>query len=414
MPRGESQTPKEALTPPSAPLSPKAQTAEQRAETQALRLELTSIKELEALFKDAKKRFLETHTEEDRQSAVLLHKELKERIASLRDKINPFERVISVREQYESQVTILNTVGILETFTTGEHTGEQGIIGIDGKEYPIPTYQDISRRMIDKREVLKTKIEQGFTKLILVPFGMPIDTLIEKYKQTLQRHFDEGKLFYTKADPDDPDEEQVLIPKLHAEGPLYVWDQYQGGDMIDPATNTSKLVYDPQEFSPDHKGKTKQDLITINGGWQILLLENMPNIPRQGKVKTQGGRTQIDTKGNTITAYMEAGKIIPSPQEYLSAIITESSNPASPYFQEQGMTPEEQMMYALTYLEETNQVIDDWQGNGSLSYQIRAYFPAFGCVPIACWNRDAGRAYLSWDDRGYRRGNYGLRSAVGV
>jgi len=78
-------------------------------------------------------------------------------------------------------------------------------------------------------------------------------------------------------------------------------------------------------------------------------IETLPNIPRAGKGKELKGRKQL-----------EAGL---SPRKYLETLRTDPQ-----YKNESGMTPEDQITYAMLYLEQTNQVVDDWQGKGSLSY----------------------------------------------
>jgi len=310
---------------------------------------------------------------------------------------------------------MLETTDLLETFPDGN----QGIRGIDGQEYLAPTLAEINHRMVEHRETLETKTKQGFQRIILVPFGLPLATLIEKYRAAIQRHFDDRKLFYTKADAHDQNEELAPITEINADGPLFVWDEYQNADQaeIDPKTgrvSPPKLVYHPKEFSANHGGETKQEIIKVNGGWRILLLEDMPNIPKAGKAKTTAGRTQIDAQGTQIKQYMEAGKYTPNSIEYLNALTAESSNPSSPYFEEQGMTPEDQIIYALTHLEAENQVIDDWQGHGKISWQIGAYFPVSRYVPIADWDRGGRQADLDGNDHDRRNDYYGLRSAVGV
>jgi hypothetical protein len=124
------------------------------------------------------------------------------------------------------------------------------------------------------------------------------------------------------------------------------------------------------------------------------MIEVDPNIPRAGKGKPIGGRPRI-----------EANK---TPKEYLEAIGT------GEYQNESGMTPEEWLMQAITTLEEKNQVIDDWQGKGSIAYNTGAYFPASGRVPYACWGRGIRRAYLDRDDPARGNGGIGARSAVRV
>lgn len=373
-----------------------------REQPSPLQAELHAVTALKERFDAA---YQAAITSGDTTVAERLKQELTDKMNALKDKLNPFEARLKVREQYESQKSIMARLGILEALSDGR----LGIKGIDGQEYPLPSYQEVSKRMVEKKEVLGTKVDQGFVKLLLVPFGMPLDKLVGIYKAALQKHFDENKLYYTKKDPHDAEEPLERITQLHAtEGPLWVWDQYNGADV------NGKLVYYPKEFSAQHGAKTKTELLADGQhGITLRFLEDMPNIPCQGHGKTVGKsgheRAQLDTAGTSITGYIESGHTIPSPREYLKALQTEKQ-----YQNEQGMTPEEQIMYALTYLEETNQVIDDYQGKGSISYQLGAYFPSSARVPGSYWVRGNRRAYLRGSVPGRRRDRYGARSAVGV
>jgi hypothetical protein len=84
------------------------------------------------------------------------------------------------------------------------------------------------------------------------------------------------------------------------------------------------------------------------------------------------------------------------------------------YKDEFGTTPEEWLMQAITMLEEKNQVIDDYQGNGKITYNTGGYFPASGDVPSAYWNRGNRQAYLHGNDPTNRNVFIGARSAVRV
>ena len=195
------------------------------------------------------------------------------------------------------------------------------------------------------------------------------------------------------------DQNEQLVPlALDKNQPLYDWDGYDEADI------NGKLVYQPKEFSKNHKGKTKQEILkeqekeSTTPGWHIILIEDMPDIPRENKGKTIGGRKQFEAND--------------TPNNYLKTL--RDSKKDNPYQGEEGMTPEDQLMYAITHLEETDQVIDDYQGNGSISYQVGAYFPASGYVPSAYWRRDGRRAYLDGNDPDNRDGNCGVRSAVRI
>jgi len=115
--------------------------------------------------------------------------ELEEKRDALASKLWSFEGLPQkeLKEQYESQREILENVGILEKLTNGE----MGIRGIDNKEYSFPSYKEISKRIRENKEMLKTKVEQGFNQLLIVPFGMKLDDLIEKYKEVILKHYRE-------------------------------------------------------------------------------------------------------------------------------------------------------------------------------------------------------------------------------
>lgn len=345
-----------------------------------LKKEYKDIKSLKQEFDLAYQKAVETG---ELEKARELKNRIELQMNSLREKLWPFENLPQkeFQEQYKSQKEILEKIGILEKLSSGE----MGIKGIDGKEYVFPKIEKIFKMARENKEVLKTKAEQGFQKLLIVPFGMKLDDLIEKYKQVILRHHKEGKLFAAKKDPKEPDQKL----KLDEKQPVYACDKCLNADI------KGELVYYPEEFSKNHQGKTKKEILKERGGFNILLLEDLPNIPREGKGETIGDRKQLEANQ--------------TPSEYLNKIQTDQN-----YQNEQGMTPEDQLAYAITHLEQTNQVIDDYFGNGSISYQLGAYFPASGVVPYAYWDRGSRLACLDWNVPGYRVGFCGVRASVRV
>lgn len=175
--------------------------------------------------------------------------------------------------------------------------------------------------------------------------------------------------------------------KLDKDNPLYVLDQYQ----------EKNISYFPAAYDQDeakHGGQTKQALLKQNQAFHILLLENTP-IPRRGNGATVRGRPQI-----------EAGK---TPREYLKLLQED------PLYQgEQGLTPEAWITQFMLTLETKNEVIDDYLGNGSLNYNLGAYFQDFGVVSCGYWYRGGAQAEMDGDDAGSRDTFRGARSAVMV
>lgn len=330
-----------------------------------------------------------------------LKRELSDRLEALKEKVNPLERILLIKEQYQRQRDI-HERRILTQQPSGEYTAQF----IDGKEYPFPSYEEVVQRLRDNKEMLKLKAEQGFSQMLIVPFGMSLNVLIEKYKATLVKHFEEKKLFFTKENQDDDTEALVSITeaKFDSNEPVWTWDGYNQADV------ENKLVYFPKEFTQNHQGKTKQEILDQSqSGWQIVFVENMPNIPAEGQAQTKGGRMQIDNKGSSIKAFIKQGETIPSPEEYLKALLEDPQ-----YQHEDGGTMEDELIYMITYLEDYNQIINDYSGNGKIAYKVGAYFHASDDVPYACWYRGNRQTSVSRDDGGSRDGDCGVRPSVRV
>jgi len=292
---------------------------------------------------------------------------------------------LKIKEQWNAEVKLLFELGVLETFPESK---ELGIRGIDGKEYPVPRPEEIIARLEKNKEMILTKMEQGFTKLVMEPFAYSFDKLSDKYKKTILEHHKNGKLLATKENPTDPDEN---LPLDESE-PLWRWeDGYNHCDTED------KMIYFPKEFRKDHGGKTKKELLSsdIITGWNIWLVEDIPNIRREGKGQEIGKRHQLETNK--------------TPHEYLKLLQT---NPE--YKNEEGLTPEADIMYALMNLKEKNQVTNDYQGKGSLSCQLGGYLVSSGYVPYSCWYRGYRQAFLSGYYPSDLDSEYGVRVGVRV
>jgi len=292
------------------------------------------------------------------------------------------------REQYDTQYRILNKLGLLDILP---ESGETGIIGIDNKEYPIPTREAIEQEIRAHREVYETKMNQGFTQIQLTPFGIPLDVLTSTLERRIREHHKQGKLLATKEKPDDPDEPL----DIDTNQPLYVWNEWRNSD------KDGRCVYYSTSFNQtNHGGHTKTEILkaqegTPFAGWNVLLLEpDMMNIPREGRGKTKGGRKQLETNK--------------TPMEYIRQLQT---NPQ--YTNEQGETNEDWLTKFITHLEKTNQVIDDWQGKGSACFLAGSYIPVSVGLGGGHWVRDGRQASLDGGVAWRRFSVYGFRSAVG-
>ncbi len=338
--------------------------------------------------------------------AKALARKTQEHLSRMEAKLWPFEQELPQKEiqgQYAIQKEILAKNNILELMPDGT----LGITGIDQKTYPFPKLEQIQKEL-QKNPELKTKMEQGFSELNITPFALPLSKLTEAAAKIIKKHYaglpdpqdsqkritdpQKTKLFTTKRDPNDPNEK--LIPlELDESQPLWIWDKYQNADI------NKELVYFPKQFDQtNHQGQTKQEILkipTVFPGYLITLQEKNPNIPRENQGKTQKGRKQI-----------EANK---TPKEYLQKLQIDQI-----YQKESGTTPEEWLTKFLTHLEKTDQVIDDYIGNGSAAYNLAGYFPASGDVSRAFWCRGGRRAFLRGSDAEHRLSHVGARSAVRV
>jgi len=296
---------------------------------------------------------------------------------------------LSLREQWEKRVKSLWDSHVLEILP---ETKKLGFVDIEGHECPMPSYEDIKKMITpEKAELLETKITQGFTRLHLVPQTAALDTLIAKYKALLLQKHQEGKLLSTRGDQ---------LP-LNPDGPLYVWDQYQGADTKD--NPNEGVVYYPEQYDQaDHRGQSKRHLIANGTSWNVELIEDLPDLPAAGQGEQLNKKRGLDTD----RVPLEANH---TPREYLQTL---GSDPN--YQGEQGFTIEDWLAYVISKLEEENIQIDDWQGQGKGCLNLASYFPADSSVSYCLFYRDVSQAYLSRIIPGNRVGSIAARSSVKI
>lgn len=281
------------------------------------------------------------------------------------------EGTLHLSSQYESQLNVLRESAVLKKLSSGQ----EGIDGIDNTFHLVPTLPEI-RAALARQPHLKEKVAQGFTRLLLVPFGMPLDDLRDKYKETLLTVDQAGGL---------KDSQGNAVP-LDRSNPLYTWDQYNNADV------TGALLYDTQEFSQNHQGKKKADLLSSSpSGFQVLLVEDIAELPREGQGATIGSRPQLECNRTS--------------KDYLHTLQT---NPIYRY--ETGFNPEAYIALAITRLRENGTVLD----KDTYSFLTGAYFPSSDGVPDACFGPDRRRAGLSGFGPGDRSGCCSARVGVRV
>jgi hypothetical protein len=298
------------------------------------------------------------------------------------------EAMLNLRSQYESLIRSLNETGLLQLLPK---ESALGIVGIDpehpdsAREYPVPSLESIQNLIKEHAQELEPKVNQGFNKLVLVPIAAPLSYLRMVYGNALKLHHQNKQLFNSHD----------LRQDLNIETPLWAWDVYDNAD------GEGKLVYYPERFEPNnHGGITKLELIrrttdTSFPGWEVKLIEDLPNLPAEGSGQTIGGRKQV-----------EANR---TPMDYLAQPRTDPH-----YKDEQGLTPEDWLTLAIDELHNRNKILDEYQGRGKIAYLTGAWFPFSGSVPCAFFGRAGRRASLSRTNPGFRVGYYSARRSVRV
>ena len=293
------------------------------------------------------------------------------------------EQLFPVEREYDRCISAFTRADILSHLP---HSKRDGVIGIDGKEYPIPTREQVAELFAQNRELIERKVPQGFDRLELTPLAIPTAFLIERMKAVILKHAAEGKIFQTRRSPADP-----LIPvRVNAEKQVWIWETLR------QALDTDELVYFPQEYSSNHRGQTKLEVIHDERicavpGWSVGLVESYLIIPPQDQGKILGGRKQL-----------ELGF---SPREFLQTIQQEA------YQGETGKTLEDFITEFFTHLETTDEVSNDVADNNAL-WCLGQYFkvPYAELVPTGRWFRELGRVRLD----AHRTGNKQCTKSWGV
>ena len=125
---------------------------------------------------------------------------------------------------------------------------------------PMPTFEQIHDALHANPEVYARKIEQGFTKLLIVPFGARITTLLDAYQQDVTIASEGGALLDSDGTPID----EEAMPAVTEDPALYV-----------NADTHKRVCYSPEGIP--NRARTKEEEIVNQAvsGWQVLLVEDV-------------------------------------------------------------------------------------------------------------------------------------------
>jgi hypothetical protein len=275
-----------------------------------------------------------------------------------------------LEQEYTRCVAALNRAGIL---TALPGSSAAGVIGMDGREYPAPSLEQVAWLFARNAALVGSKVQQGFDRLELTPLAAAIQFLIDRLQGAIMLHAAEGRVYQTRHSDSDP-----LIPaRVNATKQVWTWETLRR------SLDTGELVYFPRQYTGCHLGLTKLEVvdnarICAVPGWSVGLVESLRFLPQQGQGRIVGGRRQLE--------------IGFSPRDYLQTLQGQA------YQGETGKTLEDFITGFLVHLETTNEVSNDRSDNNAqwlLGHYVK-HVEQVGSdlVPTGWWHRDYGRARL--------------------
>ncbi len=344
-------------------------------------------------------------------------------LAKLRENmVSPGLEHLKLREQYDGQVAVAWKSGLFGESLDGQVEAEKSrlpVIERTGQKYTMPSWKEVQKilRKPENREIIKEKSAQGFTQMLIVPFGYDLKMMAQKFKTRVKELDEKGLNPDGSSNPNKgifgAGGEKVEFNRADENYPAWIWEGW----------DESQMVYYPKKYDKkDHGGITKEDAIQINGAWQICFvedLEKMAVIPERADDQKDviGGRRRMDRQGSFIKADFKDNPNEPRISEYKSAMDDKQKliNPNA-YEYEIGFTPEKYLWMQLTSLLAKEKPIlmdyenNEWRG----TYLTECYNYALVFVPRARWRGSDRRIALGGYDPADRGDRYGARSSVDI
>lgn len=214
----------------------------------------------------------------------------KDKISELKqevyEKIWPFEHVAmrEVIKEYKAQVALLKESGIAQRLEGGEY----GVRDLISREKEVPSWEEVRHRLMKKKEILDGKFKQGFTQMLLVPFGMSLNQLMGVLGSNLIKFHEQGKLFSPQT---KRTKEEKKLLHLDIDHPITFWgNAYKEGDR-----NKKLSYYLKAPNSPAKTWVIKGNCLLQgdNPCWQVLFLQKESFKPPRERSKRTGGRKDL-------------------------------------------------------------------------------------------------------------------------
>lgn len=319
-----------------------------------------------------------------------LYKEIKDLMFKPEGKLKKivefreFINTMNLKEQYESQLKVARKTGLFKG--DAENQNALPVIERDGKEYMMPDWCEVKRKLFRNYEMVKEKADQGFSKMLIVPFASSLKDFESELRWNIRIIEDNGRGVFS-ADGDrvrfKKDEEDLY--------PLTI------------CYKDDQLVYYPKKYDPKkHGGMTKDEVIDSRGAWQICFVEDLPLVPFLAN-KVIGGRVPIDKRGSGLKMNIGAKGKEPTIEDWHRAMCDKNEFADSEsYEHEEGMVIEQYAWMQLTYLLEGEKpiLLDYGDEEECGTYLLNSYNPSLqptGEVPIPCWDWEVRRVIYAGD-----------------
>jgi hypothetical protein len=333
----------------------------------------------------------------DVDDATTFRSQIEQRFQLLDKKIGETycESLLHVNESYAFQVEMLKKNHVLQELSDGR----LGLTDREGREYPIPTLEAVQQHLFEKLPTVERKAAQGFTRLGLVPYALPIEVLAEKVAHALDQPT--KPLFETPTA-----ETEGALPERH---PLAM--RIYGAKLrlhnlwkVDP---DHKIVATPLgEVSEDEPNPTKAEILQNGGqdaGWSIVLFEEAIHLPGYMVDEEVGDRLRL-SRGVAIEIY----------RAYLQVAQREPDR--SPYAHESFINLEEYLTLMMMCVERERCLIDcravqdDPEAYRTIVFG--SYQAETNNFPILNWDPRSSQLDISTIQNPVRQNANGVRTTV--
>jgi hypothetical protein len=309
------------------------------------------------------------------------YREVNERMYEMLDAL------FHLREVYAEQQRLYKDIGILKELPTGELYIEDG----QGRKWEMLSLESVQERLLEKWPKVQRKAEQGFTRLAIVPFALPIREYANALNRLLVQRKNNGGVYEQTGDPSHQQEENRLPIREHVspldpedKSPLRVFKGWSKED---------EVFYYPQLYGHEnHGGKTKEQLLEsrqTKGAWSVVLFQEDPYLVMTTPREPLGGRSPLPLER--------------SPEHYLDLLRQAQADPSRPYAHEQFSTLEEYLILVMTHLHKTGELLDCVRDPGdrnslrSSTLNLGTYHPDEKSVPYIKWDASDRQVSISYE-----------------